>query len=257
MKYFRLVSSLSLFPNRSLSGRKWHIKDASAKNLTEFVRDKKINDAMPERSVPLAPPDLFPAIARACERTKQAFARKETIGIFGDYDCDGVSGTAILFRLCSAHGTKPFVRLPHREHEGYGLSLAHVEEIKQAGVTLLLTVDTGITAVAPIAAAKAAGIDTIVLDHHSVPQELPDAFAILHPALAPSYPLPHPCGAGVALSFREAVEGGSWNDMDEDIALAAIATVADLVPLHGGNRALVKRGLQILQEINAGPLALL
>ncbi|MEK7591667.1 MAG: DHHA1 domain-containing protein, partial [Patescibacteria group bacterium] len=169
---------------------------------------------------------------------------------------------AILYRLCRARGCTPVVRLPHREREGYGLSLPHIESLRKEGVTLLLTVDTGITACEPIKAAGNVGMDVIVLDHHSLPSILPEAYAILHPALAPLYPAPHPCGAGVALTFREATErAGSghdaWAGSEEDIALATIATIADLVPLTGWNRALVKRGIDVLQTIDHGPLRIL
>lgn len=195
---------------------------------------------------------------RATERVRSALAAHETIGIFGDYDCDGITATALLVRFLRRHGSEPVVRLPHRVHDGYGLSRSIVEECAVHGVTLLLTVDTGITAVQEIAAASALGIDVIVTDHHHVPAEVPQALALIHPALAPDHPLPHPAGVGVALQFVRALEEtDEWNDHQTDLALAAIGTIADLVELRGMNRTLVQQGIAALNTLKEGPLALL
>lgn len=203
-------------------------------------------------------PQIFPDMPRATERVRSALAAHETIGIFGDYDCDGITATALLVRYFRRHGVEPVVRLPHRVHDGYGLSRAIVEECAARGVTLLLTVDTGITAVEEIAAASALGIDVIITDHHHVPAEVPRALALIHPALAPSHPLPHPSGVGVALQLVRALEGtDEWNDHQTDRALAAIGTIADLVELRGMNRTLVQQGIAALNTLKEGPLALL
>ncbi|OGJ77944.1 hypothetical protein A2398_01480 [Candidatus Peribacteria bacterium RIFOXYB1_FULL_57_12] len=154
-------------------------------------------------------------------------------------------------------GIEPIVRLPHRMRDGYGLKLSAIEELAARGVTLLLTVDTGITALREIAAAQERGMDVIVTDHHHLPAEVPQALALIHPALAPTHPLPHPSGAGVALQLIRALEGtDEWKDHETDFALAAIGTIADLVPLTGMNRTLVQRGLAALNGLTEGPLAL-
>ncbi len=201
-------------------------------------------------------PQIFPDMPRAVARVLHAVKKREAICIFGDYDCDGITATALLVRFLRRRGMEPIVRLPHRIHDGYGLSDAIVEECAARGVTLLLTVDTGITAVAQIAAAAARGIDVIITDHHHLQAEVPKALALIHPALAAHHPLPHPSGAGVALQFVRALEStGTWNDHETDEALAAIGTIADLVELKGMNRVLVQQGLAALNSLTAGPLA--
>jgi len=206
----------------------------------------------------LPSPQIFPDMSRAVERVHRAMAAQETIGVFGDYDCDGITATALLVRFLRRHGAEPIVRLPHRVRDGYGLNQAIVEECAERGITLLLTVDTGITAVREVAAASARGIDVIVTDHHHVPSEVPQALALIHPALAPKHPLPHPSGVGVALQFVRALEEtDEWNDHQTDLALAAIGTIADMVELRGMNRTLVQRGIAALNTLKEGPLALL
>lgn len=193
---------------------------------------------------------------RAKERVLRAIAAHETVGIFGDYDCDGITATALLVRFFRRRGIEPIVRLPHRVHDGYGLSTMIVEECHARGVTLLITVDTGITAVREVQHASALGMDVIVTDHHHLQDEVPKALALIHPALAPLHPLPHPSGAGVALQLVRALEGtDEWNDHQTDLALAAIGTIADLVELRGMNRALVQQGIAALNALHEGPLA--
>ena len=159
---------------------------------------------------------------------------------------------------------QPCIRLPHRIKEGYGLKKHMVDELAAAGVTLLLTVDTGVTAGPEIAYAKEKKIDVIVLDHHHLPETLPTAYAVLHPSVVTSPMIPAPCGAGVAWSVVRGLEmaclpdrQGDWNESAVDMALAAIGTVADVVPLKGGNRTLVHQGLAALQTLPAGTLKLL
>lgn len=250
----------------SLTGRRWrtrsgeecdtlpHPTDAGA-ILSALVAARGIPTAE-GLAEPLPPPQVYPDMNRAVERVRRAIETGERIGVFGDYDCDGVTATALLVRCLRRRGVQPWVRLPHRSRDGYGLRPAIAEECIVAGVTLLITVDTGITAVETVALLAERGIDVIVTDHHHVEEELPAAFAIVHPALAPHHPLPHPSGAGVALQLVRGIEqAGSWNGLAEDLALAAIGTVADLVELRGGNRTLVIKGLQALKHLPQGPLA--
>lgn len=203
-------------------------------------------------------PSAFPDLPRALERIRSAEARGEKIGIFGDYDCDGITATALLVRSFRRRGVEPHVILPHRARDGYGLKAHIIERFRKHNVTLLITVDTGITAIAEVAEAQRSGIDVIVTDHHHPQAEVPAAYAILHPALSPAFPNPHPSGAGVAYLLVSALEGAAqWPDRTTDSALAAMGTVADLVPLTGGNRTLVIQGLAALNDLSEGPLALL
>jgi single-stranded-DNA-specific exonuclease len=204
---------------------------------------------------------LYPHTERALDRIHEGVARRERIGIFGDYDCDGITSTALLVRFFRRRNIEPVTRLPHRLFEGYGLKETHIKEFAKQGVTLLITVDTGIGSAKEIALARSLGIDVIVFDHHHVPETVPNAHSIIHPALAPDFPLPHPAAAGVtwsmvrALEEREGVVG--WEDMETDIAFAAIGTVADLVELRGGNRTLVEQGIEAIKSIKSGPLSFL
>jgi len=202
----------------------------------------------------LGPPGAFRDMARVVARIRTAVERKERIAIFGDYDCDGITAVAELLRYFWRHGVKPLVRLPHRVRDGYGLTMAIVDEMKRRKIQLLITCDTGITAVAEIAALAGDGTDVIITDHHHLSEEIPDAFGILHPGLC-AIPPPHPSGAGVVFKLLFALENGEhWEDMETDCALAMMGTVADLVELRGENRAIVQLGLQALQGIDRGPL---
>lgn len=199
-------------------------------------------------------PSIFPDAYKAVDRMRRAIAENEKIGIFGDYDCDGVTSTAQLVRMLRRHGTEPVVRLPHRVHDGYGLQSQHSDAFAEQGITLLITADTGIAAHEAVDRAREHGIDVIILDHHHF-TTVPNAYAILHPALAPLHPEPHPSAAGVVHAFVRAFEQGHpWQDEAVDIVLAAIGTVGDLVPLTGGNRLLVQEGLEAMRRLPAGPL---
>lgn len=247
----------------SFTGREWRHRDGSPMDdataalhardaITLLLRERAIDDAL---QAPMVSPGLLPDGERAADRLRRATENNEHIGIFGDYDCDGVTSAAQLLRWARRHGNEPIVRLPHRVHDGYGIKPRHVDTFADAGVTLLVTADTGITAVDAASRAKERGIDLIVIDHHSPGDELPDAFALVHPSLARGFPLPHPSAAGVVFAFLHLLELGAWAGYDEDLALAAIGTVADLVPLAGPNRSLVRAGLAALNALRDGPLA--
>lgn len=197
----------------------------------------------------------FPDAPKAAERVREAIKKNEKIGIFGDYDCDGITATAELIRMLRRRGVDPLVRLPHRVRDGYGLKANHIVEFAETGVTLILIVDTGISAHRAVAFARGQGIDVVILDHHELLEREPDAFAILHPALVPAFPGPWPSASGIVLAFVQCIEGGSWPGEDEDRALAMIGTIADLVPLAGGNRSIVQQGLEALERLRDAPLA--
>jgi single-stranded-DNA-specific exonuclease len=188
-------------------------------------------------------PGEFAGLDRALALIGDHLTRGSRITVHGDYDVDGVCATAIMVRALRWLGATVDWFLPSRIDDGYGLSSATVARLARRGTGLLLTVDCGITAVEEVAAARAAGLDVVITDHHAprVDGELPDC-AIVHPVVG-GYPCPNLCGAGVAFKVAEALGAGT---VAQDIELVALATVADLVPLTGENRRLVREGLRAL-----------
>jgi single-stranded-DNA-specific exonuclease len=194
----------------------------------------------------------------AVERLTRAIAGGEKITLYGDYDVDGVCSTALV-SLLEAVGNVPATYIPHRIEEGYGLNQRAVERIALDGTRVLVTLDCGITSVAEISRARAPGLDVVVVDHHAVPPTLPPATAVLNP-LQPgcAYPSRTLCAAGVAfnliMALRRALRaGGHFAHRPEPalrpfLDLVALATVADVVPLVGANRVLVKHGLEVLGQ---------
>jgi len=195
------------------------------------------------------PLDAFGGLRSAAERVREHVQRGSRVTVHGDYDADGVCSTAILVRVLRTLGADVDWYLPSRTEDGYGLSAGTVERLARRGTHLLITSDCGITAVAEIAAARALGIEVIVSDHHSPRADgrLPDA-PIVHPRVGGS-PCPDLCAAGVAYKLAGALLDAFGLDpalADEDLDLVAIATIADVVPLQGENRQLVRSGLRRL-----------
>ena len=187
-------------------------------------------------------PFLMPGMAKVVELIRAAIAGAQRILIYGDYDCDGVCATSILTETLLEMGALVDWRIPKREGEGYGLNKAAVQEV--AGTyQLLITVDCGITNLEEVALAKQLGMSVIVTDHHQLGDTLPSADAILNP-LREGYPFHYLCGAGVAFKLTQALQGDEAARRRLD--LAALATVADLVPLVDENRVLVSLGLQAI-----------
>lgn len=199
-------------------------------------------------------PSSLHDIGKAVERIRRAIERKECIGIFGDYDCDGVTAVAGLVRFFRRCDSDLRVRLPHRVHDGYGLKQRHIEEFSTADISLLIATDTGITAHGPVDAARAHGMDVIIIDHHEIREELPRATAIIHPHLATPRLSPAPCAAGLVSLLLAALESNTRPEQAEDRAIAAIGTVADLVELRSGNRTIVQDGLRAIAALPNGPL---
>lgn len=189
------------------------------------------------------PAELLAGMGEACEAILRHVAAGSRVVVFGDYDVDGVCSTAILIRALRAIGADPAWRLPSRE-EGYGLSEAAVRELAGQGAGLIVTVDCGVTAVAEVALARELGVDVVVTDHHRPGAALPDC-PIVHPALG-GYPFKHLCGAAVALKLSEALRRAAGVDpagADEDLDLAGLATLCDMVPLVGENRRIARAGM--------------
>ncbi len=194
-------------------------------------------------------PGSFDGIGEAVESILAHVRTGARITIHGDYDVDGICSTAILVRALSELGGDVDSYIPDRAGDGYGLSMATVQRLSARGTKLLVTADCAITAVEEVAAAKALGMDVVVTDHHSprADGELPRA-PIVHPALC-GYPCPELCATAVAFKLAQALYGAAGRDPRElrrELDLVALATIADVVPLLGENRALVRYGLRAL-----------
>ena len=189
-------------------------------------------------------PFLLSGMDQAVSLIRRAIDAREGIMIFGDYDADGICATSILLETLSEMGARVSFRLPDRRRDGYGLNENAVREIAEKA-RLLITVDCGISNHAEVALARSLRLSVIVTDHHQLPETLPEADAVLHPLLG-GYPCPDLCGAGVALKTAQALQGPPG--AEKRLEIAAIATVADVVPLRGENRVIVREGLKRMES---------
>jgi len=198
-------------------------------------------------------PFLLPDMPKASERIWHSIRKKEHILIYGDYDVDGLTSTAILMTTLKELGARVSPYIPNRADDGYGLN-AKVLKAVISDIDLLITVDCGITAAKEVAQLNKKKVDTIIIDHHTLPAVLPPAYAIIHAGHPDSkYPEPNLCGAGVAWKVAAALYQHKDSPFKDDpdhpkwlLDLAALGTVADMVPLLNENRAIVKFGLQVL-----------
>ncbi|MFC1979882.1 single-stranded-DNA-specific exonuclease RecJ [Chloroflexota bacterium] len=198
-------------------------------------------------------PFLLPDMQRAIARVYQALLAGEKIAIYGDFDADGIACTALLVQGLSFLGSKAIPYIPHRLTEGYGLNTAALETLHKQGVSLVITVDCGITAISEVKKAKKMGVDIVITDHHTPLTEIPPALAIVNPKLPDStYPFSELTGVGVALKLLQALfqSVGREKQLDGLMDLVAIGTIADMAPLLRENRYLVKQGLKL---INTAP----
>lgn len=201
----------------------------------------------------LHPPEILPGVSAAAERIVKAIRDGRRIRVFGDYDADGVTGTAILFRLIEQLGGTVDFYIPHRLDEGYGLNVEAIRKAKADGVGLMITVDCGITACEEAEEARRQGVELIITDHHEPKAELPNADVLVHPRLPGDYPFDGLSGAGVAFKLAWVVAQLASNNQRvtpalrelllDCVGLAALGLVADVVPLQDENRIFVKHGL--------------
>lgn len=238
----------------SLTGRRWVGRGEAPLALSPSLLRENPLSLRSVHEAPALRADQFADFGALAARLERAAAHGETVGIFGDYDCDGVTAAALWVRHCRRRGIAHAVRLPHRVRDGYGITPAHVRELAAQRATVLLTVDTGITAHEAAEEARRLGIDLCIVDHHHAPAALPAAHAIVHPARATGLTAP-PSAATLSFALIRALEGGPWEGQDDDMALGMLGTVADVMPLVGSNRTLVKEGLRALSRITAGPMA--
>lgn len=218
------------------------------RNITseEEIRDFLFNDSE------IASPFEIMDMDKACERIKNAVDSFDLICVYGDYDADGVTSTALMYSYLDAIGANAMYYIPSRETEGYGMNRNAVDYLNEKGVKLIVTVDNGIAALEEIAYANSLGIDTVVTDHHMPTGDLPDACAVvdLHRADCPSK-FKNLSGVGVAFKVIMALEGEycDVNSLLDNYAdLLAIGTIGDIVELKSENRVFVKRGIQSIMN---------
>ena len=223
--------------------------------LTKVDAERFLN---PSYDLHLHDPLLMTDMPKAARRFADAIISEERIAVWSDYDCDGIPGAVLMHDFLKKVGANFENYIPHRHHEGYGMNVDGIEKLAKSGVKLVVTVDSGITDMRPVAHANEFGIEVIVTDHHLPAEKLPEAFAILNPNARAdeTYPFKSLCGSGVAWKLvcatlaiapelREKVPEG-WEKWLLD--MVGLATIADMVPLLDENRLLAKYGLLVMRK---------
>jgi single-stranded-DNA-specific exonuclease len=216
----------------------------------------------------LREPDLLPGVPEAADRIHAALRAARRIVIYGDYDADGMTATGLLYNCLRLLGADVGYYVPNRLDEGYGLNDEALRQLADRGASLVISVDCGITSVAQARTAREAGLELIITDHHELAESVPDAAAIVHPRLPGSlYPFGGLCGAGIAFKLAWALCQRASNSQKVSphmreflltaMGLAALGTVADVVPLMDENRILVRHGLTSLHQSSLAGLAAL
>jgi len=238
----------------SITGKKWLVKNHSEKSAIDKILENRGGKFLIDDTNEFHDPFLFKDMQKVMEKIETMIETQERIIVFGDYDVDGITGTAIVFNTLKQLGANISCRIPHREKDGYGLSEKFIDEFIEKKIKLIITVDCGISCNNVITKAKNNGIETIITDHHTIPKDLPqDAYAILHPKTAEeNYPFCELTGAGVALKLAQALIERFFPEIEKTaffnslVDLASLGTVADLGPLYGENKLIVKNGLKNL-----------
>ena len=262
----------------TLPAKKWTIREtrydlgralASCLNISPLVAQVLINRGIetPEaaqsflssRLTDLHSPLLMKDMGRATERIAAAIANNEKICICGDYDVDGITATTVVLLFLESAGAQAAFHIPSRLTEGYGMSIATVKKLHADGVSLIITVDCGVSAFDEVACARAHGIDVIVTDHHEPPDQLPEAYAIINPKqLDCPFPFKGLAGVGVAFNLVMALrtklrdsrlwQNGQEPNLKQYLDLVAMGTIADMVPMLDENRIFVRNGLEIIAQ---------
>lgn len=215
-----------------------------------FDNTYDISDFFDEDAPLSLSPDSIADMTKAAERINRAIDNFEMICIFGDYDADGVTATALLYSYLETRGANVICYIPDRLTEGYGLNIGAVEEIADRGVKLIVTVDNGVSAIEEAIRVKELGMELIVTDHHKVGEILPDAYAVVDPHRedCPSE-FKEMSGVGVAFKLVCALEGDDGDILIEEYGdLVALGTIGDVVTLTGENRVMVRRGLRLMND---------
>ena len=217
------------------------------RGFTDAAEAKKFLDKTSEN---FYSPELMCDMDKAVERINKAIQNKEHVVVYGDYDVDGITSTALLVRYLRGQGVNAQAYIPDRQNEGYGINKTAVKKIYDSGATLLISVDTGITAVEETEYAKELGCDVIITDHHECKQELPQAVAVVNPKRSDcKYPFKDLAGVGVAFKLVCAASDKTENELLEEYSdLVALGTIADVVPLKDENRVIAARGIEKLSK---------
>jgi single-stranded-DNA-specific exonuclease len=257
----------------SILGKKWIIRnsDDSLNIIAKLLKNRGIDS--PEKAewffngslANLHDPALLKEMDKAVKRIKKAIENKEKIMIFGDYDVDGITATAILYDFLKKAGAEIHYTLPNREKDGYGLKEYFIKQFKDIGIGLIVTVDCGTSNFKEIKLANELGIDVVVTDHHSLPEKLPDAHAIVNPKqLECLYPNKDICGSSIAYKLVTALANDLWPKekaeeyLDRQLGVVSLGVIGDCMALKGENRILVREGLKRLTDgKNEGVSALL
>ncbi|HAS73301.1 MAG TPA: single-stranded-DNA-specific exonuclease RecJ, partial [Clostridiales bacterium UBA8960] len=206
--------------------------------------EKEVNEFLNPKIEDLRDPLLLLDMDKAVERIERAILGKERIWLYGDYDVDGITSISILMKYFESRGMDSRFYIPDRQDEGYGISEAGLDQIKASGGDLIITVDCGITALDQAKYAKKIGIDLIITDHHEFQGELPEAIAVVNPKRG-DYPFKALAGCGVAFKLVQALAKGDFFDFYEEVIdIAALGTIADIVPLRDENRIITSIGLR-------------
>jgi len=239
--------------------REWGLSAAGAR--LAWMRQEELAWRLDPGWARSTDPFLLEGVAAAVARIRKALGAHEPICVYGDYDVDGVTATALLVRVLEKLGAAVSFFIPNRFNDGYGLHLDCIREAAARGPALMVSVDCGVRSVAEVAASRELGLDWIITDHHALGPELPGAAAVVHPGLG-GYPNPNLAGVGVAFKLAQALldaapcpKDGDGPFLDGLLKLVALGTVADMVPLTGENALLVKRGLTAMNGANGPGLA--
>ncbi|MBQ4569355.1 MAG: single-stranded-DNA-specific exonuclease RecJ [Ruminococcus sp.] len=220
-------------------------------NIRGYTTQEEITEFLSEEPK-FCDPFLLKDMDKAVDRIKRAIEEREKICVYGDYDADGVTATSLLFSYLESVGADVMYYIPSRAEEGYGMNHEAIRQLSECGVKLIVTVDNGISAVDEIAYATSLGIDTVVTDHHTVPDVIPRAVAVVDPHQQDCQsPFKELSGVGVALKLVMAIEG-EYCDLTsilENFAdLAALGTIGDVVSLTSENRSIVREGIKYIQN---------
>ena len=200
-------------------------------------------------AAPLEDPYLLKDMDRAVSRIRLALERGETAAVFGDYDVDGITSACLLTEYLRGVGLRTELYIPDRLDEGYGLNVGAIDHLKELGVSLIITVDCGVTALEETAHARSVGVDMIITDHHECQAALPDAAAVVNPKRPDSsFSGRELAGVGVAFKLVCALDGDADGVLERFADLAAVGTVADVMPLIGENRRIVRVGIEKLKH---------